>query len=401
MTTNWPEVAWPVARLGEALQALALDHPDELLAPVPTSGEEEALAGWIEASAARLGLEAEPVEAAYHEVPRLLRSAAPALLRLPVSSAAGPQFLVLLGSRGKRCQLLAPGQRTETVPRAQLQAALCQPLEQELAPAVEPVAAAVSGSAAGRQRVRTALLGQLLAGRRLGGCWLVRPGSRAGGLAHAREAGLLRLGAVWLAAQVLEYVLWIVSWGLLGTLSLQGDLDTGWLAGWLLLLLSTIPCRLLGTWTAGSLALAAGGLLKRRLLVGALNLDLDETRHQGAGQLLGRVYDVAAVETLALSGGLLAVSAGLGLVAAGVVLALAGAVGLLALLLLWLGVAVALAWRYYRRRRRWTEERLALTDALVSTRPATRKPSSAPSGLSRSWRRSTRTATSRASACRH
>jgi ATP-binding cassette subfamily B protein len=107
-------------------------------------------------------------------------------------------------------------------------------------------------------------------------------------------------------------------------------------------------------------------LLKRRLLVGALGLDLDETRHQGAGQLLGRVLESAAVETLALAGGLLAVSAVLGLGAAAVVLVLGAGAGLLVpLLLLWLGFALGLGWRYYRRRRRWTEERLAMTDALV------------------------------------
>ena len=63
--------------------------------------------------------------------------------------------------------------------------------------------------------------------------------------------------------------------------ALQGRFDTGSLLAWALLLLTLIPCRLLATWWQGRLAISAGGLLKQWLLSGALQLDLEETRHQG------------------------------------------------------------------------------------------------------------------------
>src|SRR5829696_1727756 len=71
------------------------------------------------------------------------------------------------------------------------------------------------------------------------------------------------------------------------------------------LLMTTIPLRLLATWSGALFAIGAGGLLKQRLLYGALRLEPEEVRHEGVGHLLGRVFEGEAVETLALGGGLL------------------------------------------------------------------------------------------------
>src|SRR5207237_2834005 len=112
--------------------------------------------------------------------------------------------------------------------------------------------------------------------------------------------------------------------------------DHGWLLAWALLLLTLVPLRLLVTWSQGWLAIAAGGLLKRRLLAGALRLEPEEIRQQGAGQLLGRVIESEAVEALALSGGVLGLVSGLELAMAAALSAGAGG-GRQALLLLgWL-----------------------------------------------------------------
>jgi len=73
----------------------------------------------------------------------------------------------------------------------------------------------------------------------------------------------------------------------------------------------------------GRLAIDAGALLKRRLLHGALRLEPEEIRHEGAGQLLGRVIEAQAIEALALSGGFLSLVAGLELAIAAVVLSAA------------------------------------------------------------------------------
>ena len=122
-----------------------------------------------------------------------------------------------------------------------------------------------------------------------------------------------------LALHAAQFALWILSWVIVGRGALQGRTDWGWLTAWALLLATVVPLQLWTTWMQGSVALAVGRLLKERLLVGALRLDPEDIRHQGAGQLLGRVLESDAVESLAIGGGLQAGLAGVEIVmAAGV-----------------------------------------------------------------------------------
>ena len=131
---------------------------------------------------------------------------------------------------------------------------------------------------------------------------------------------------MWLGvAHFLEYLLLMAAWWLMGQAALSGRLDRGWLLAWVLLLFTLIPLRLLSTWLQGLMGIGVGGLLKLRLLAGALRLEPDEIRHQGAGELLGRVIESDAVESLALSGGFLALVAAIELaMSAGVLYAGAG-----------------------------------------------------------------------------
>ncbi len=92
-------------------------------------------------------------------------------------------------------------------------------------------------------------------------------------------------------------------------MSLNPRGNQSWLWLWSLLLLTLVPLRVLITWLQGRIAITAGARLKQRLFFGALRLDPDSIRHQGAGQLLGRVIETEAVESLALSGGFLALVA--------------------------------------------------------------------------------------------
>jgi ATP-binding cassette subfamily B protein len=127
-----------------------------------------------------------------------------------------------------------------------------------------------------------------------------------------------------------------------------------------------IPLRLLTTSLSGLFSIRAGTILKRRLLFGALQLDPDEVRHLGTGQLLGRVLESEVVESMALTGGFLGITAVLELVFAGFVLG-AGA-GSLLLVILLLGSTLGACWlglSYYRRRNSWTQHRLEMTNDLV------------------------------------
>jgi ATP-binding cassette subfamily B protein len=147
---------------------------------------------------------------------------------------------------------------------------------------------------------------------------------------------------------------------------LNGHVGATTLAAWALLLVLLVPCRLLAGWLEGRIAITAGALLKRQLLQGALRLAPEEVRHQGAGQLLGRVLECEAIETLALTGGLLALVATAEAIVA--LPALANGAAPIAqplLLAAWLALTLALARRYLRQRAGWSATRLAMTHDLV------------------------------------
>src|SRR4051812_46878788 len=104
-------LAWPVGRLGEVLAGLArlqgwrLRRPEAPVCPADLAYDRpEALHGWLEAAAAWLGVEAEPVEVPYAEVASLISVAGPALLCLPGQEK--PSFLAVLGRRRRRVLLL-------------------------------------------------------------------------------------------------------------------------------------------------------------------------------------------------------------------------------------------------------------------------------------------------------
>ena len=371
MTAGLTDITWPASRLGEAMDALSQhsglggkstpgDGPPAKLLAEGT----ERLGPWIEAAAAWLGLEAEPVQAPYAELEEFLRGAGPALLGVPADSET--RFLVLLGGGRQRVSLLTPELARVAVAPDAIRSVLCREYEGRFAGLIDDILAEAGARGRRRGRARQAVLRQLLVTARVGGCWLIRPAPSRGFLAQAREAHLPGLLFTLVGAHTCEYGLWILSWWLLGWMTLNGRLEFGWLMAWLLLLLTLIPCRLLTTSTSGRLAIQAGALLKRRLLFGALRLEPDEIRHLGIGQLLGRVLESAAIESVALGGGLLALTALIELVLAGFVLgAGAGSWGHVALLVGMTVVASCLGLGYYRRQRRWTDERLQLTNDLV------------------------------------
>jgi ATP-binding cassette, subfamily B, bacterial len=371
MRGDLDQLAWPISRLGEACAALARTRglsPRSVEPSTPPQGlahsDSEALARWIEAAAACLGLEAEPVEASYAEVERLVQGAGPALLRLPADGE--PRFLALLGGRRRAVAILGPDRAVHRLRPEVIRAALCQALERPLVAGIDRLLSEAGVPKRRQAQARAAILRERLSPVRIDGCWLLRlpPGSSI--WRQVRYANLARRLLVLIGAHTGQYLLWLLSWWVVGRGALEGRLDWGWLLAWALLLLTMVPFRLLATWSQGLFALGAGGLLKQRLLYGTLRLEPEEMRHQGAGQLLGRVIESEAVESLALSGGFLALIAGIELVMAAAVLGLgAGGLPHALLLLGWGALALLLGWRYFQHRRHWTEARFGMTHDLV------------------------------------
>lgn len=373
------EVCWPRARLGRALMALAghcgwqeevaEDDPFEPGSPPPemtgeTGDKGAAVESWLTAAARRLGVDVEPVSTTYDDLDRLLRDGGPAILRLPAED--GERYGLLVGGRGDAVMLLAPDGECRQQPLESVRAALAGRLEEQLAADVEKMLEVVGVVDRRRSRARRALLSQRLGSRLIPAGWLLRlpPGASAG--QQVRHAGLLRYLITFVGAYTIQHLLFLLSWWVIGRAALQQRLEAGWFWAWLLILLTIIPFRLLLTRAQGLLALQAGARLKQRLLAGVLRLEPDEVRHQGMGQLLGRVVESEAIESLALRGGFLGAVAVVELAVAAFVLALGAGGGAHVLLLLaWSSLAALLAWRTYRRRVAWTETRLAMTHDLV------------------------------------
>jgi ATP-binding cassette subfamily B protein len=370
MNESLMKISWPVSSLGEALEALA--RRSELSADpagVPSQAQnleddDEALGRWIEAAARGMNLEAKPFFCSYDELERMVMAGAPALLRLHTD--AGIRFLVMLGTRRRAIHIL-DSQLKEHYVRPSL---VCAALRDELATPLEPqlnlLLERIGVSRRKRERARDAILRERLSAATVGGGWLLHHSPGADFTRQLRRAGVLRDSIALAASHAVQYALWLLAWWVVGRGALEGRLDYGWLAAWVLLLLTLIPLRLYTTWTQGTLAIKAGGLLKQRLLYGALRLEPEQTRTEGTGQFLGRIIETEAVESLALSGGFLGLLAGIELCISAWVLSRGSAGWPHSLLLLaWVAVTLFVCWRYFKKRQRWMRSRMWLTNELV------------------------------------
>lgn len=366
MSFEWA-LWWPLDRLGDGLEQLAraaglcAGAAQPLGAPDPGAADPAAEARrWIDWAGAQLGLELEPVECPLPGLGTLLRDAGPAVL--PYADERGLGFFLQIGPG----RLLAPDGGVRRVPRAALRDAMARHREAPHAPAIDALLAQAAVTPRRRAAVRAALLAERLAGERIGPCWMLRLPAGAPLRALARAERLPRRLAAVLALFAAGHALEIAGWRIVGEAALDGRLDFGWIAAWLLMLGSLLPLRVGGAWLQARFALDAGRLLKARLFAGALRLDLDRVRVLGVGQWLGRVIEAQALEALAIGGALAVAVALVELALAGWVLAHGAAPGWhLALLGAGLVVTAGLAGRYAGRLRAWTTNRLDLTERLV------------------------------------
>jgi len=366
------DASWPAEQLGDAMRALAersgIRTTGARTAIPPRRVIDDphgAIERWLEAAAEAIGVDAENVSIPYPEVEAGLSRLGPGIVGM--RTRTGPRFVAILGRRRRRSvQVLGPDLSVRTIPIEAMRSALCEPIEAEVAEPVDELLEAASVAAPRRERARRALLAQALAQAVVGPCWIVRPPASASIRDLARDAGVGRTIVALVAVHALAYLLFLAGWWLVGAGALAGRIDLGTLLAWALVLLTTVPLRAAETWLQGAIAIRAGRVLKQKLLEGALRLDPDEIRHQGAGQLLGRVLDSQAVEALALGGGITSLVALVELALAAVVLAL-GAGGGLSVLALAVAVAVlvSLARRFERTLDRWTSARIEMTHDLV------------------------------------
>jgi ATP-binding cassette, subfamily B, bacterial len=364
------QFAWPLAQLGDAIEALARKcglAPRSVELSVPPADlerDDQPIGAWIEATADWLGIEAESVEASYADIKQLIGGTEPILLRLP--SDGRPTFLAIVGRTGHATSILAPDLKIHQLRPEQIRAALCHDLEAPMVAEVDQMLTSVGVPVSRRVQARDAILRQRLSMAQIAGCWRLRPAPSAGFWLHACRIHLPHIALTFMGMYAIQYALWQICLWIIARGALGGRLELGWLLAWALILITIIPLRSVGVWAHGQLITGIGSLLKQRIMYGILRLAPEEIRHQGVGQLLGRVFELEAVETFVAHGALLGLIAGIELVVVAIVLS-NGAGGLFhtLLLLLWLGVGLGIGWRSFRRRQRWTAARLEMTHDLV------------------------------------
>jgi ATP-binding cassette, subfamily B, bacterial len=363
-------LSWPTHRLGEALEALAdkcglpIRFAEPPVCDVSAPDNVDQISSWIETVAVWMGFEVEPTEARYAEVKRLLRDGGPMLVKL--HTGGEPRFLAIISGRGRQIKVLDQNRAARWIPVERARSVLCWKFE---APMIDEVNRLLEEAKVPRRRhnkARRAILAERLVSARFSDCWLLQMPPTSSFMQLVRREGSIRKLISLTGSYLALYLLWILSWFLVGRSAFAGHFDRGWFVAWSLALITIIPLRCLSYWSQASLAIRTGGLLKRRLLSGALRLDTDEVRRQGTGQLMGRVIESEAVESLAMSGGFLALFAGIELIL-GMWILWAGAGG-------WLHVWLLLGWLiptfltcryYYLRRLQWTTARLGLTEELI------------------------------------
>ncbi len=355
------EHAWPRDRLGEGLYALArrAGYPIVVDEPPESPGRADDLNEWVDAAAKWMGVESVAMNVPHPELSPFLRSASATVVGLDPE-----HFLLVVSSGARALEVLGQDGRLHRVARESVARALDQSLSSEAARDVETLFESLPLKSPAKARAR--MVAERLSTESFDHIWLLRPTPAESVYEDIRRARLPELVSIFAAAFLIDFCLFVASWWLIGRGALRGQIDAGWLTAWALLFATMVPFRMISTWYEGRVAVAAGGLLKQRLLIGAMRLDPDETRHDGVGKHLARVLESETIETLAMSGGLTSAAASLQLIVSAVVVGF-GSGGWIhaSLLLATMGACYLVGRRYFLRRRDWTRARLKVSHDVV------------------------------------
>jgi ATP-binding cassette, subfamily B, bacterial len=311
----------------------------------------------------RLDVEGEPIAIPYDDVERTLNQAGPAIVMLP--GAGKLTFLTIPAAGKRRAVVLGSDGRRHRVRISEIASWLRRDFEAPLAPQIEALVAAAGIPTKRRAAAALAIMRDRFGPAPVSHGWLLHLPPGAPFRRHLREALVTRHAVIFSVAYVLQTCVLVATWFMVGRAALEGRFDGGTVFAWTFLLLMLVPLGLVAAWSQGVFAVGAGGVLKRRLLGGALRLQPDETRHQGIGQHLARVIESETVESLTLAGVFYALATAVELLFASAIFIAASLVMHLLLLVITIASTAWLGWRSFERRRCWTEARLELTNDWV------------------------------------
>jgi ATP-binding cassette subfamily B protein len=364
---NLYELCWPAERLSEAAAWLARANglaPARALHTSPALGRE-----WLEnlhITAAAQGFEIEPVSSPFSGLDVFFQNAAPALIPMPIQQEGDAPVFLVLTPHSRRCAVLTPELRKVSFRASEIADAFREPLSaQYLEPAGHLVGLA-DLTPERRQKAVRALIGTWLGAEILPMGWMLRASPGANFVTQVRQSRIVPEVLSWLATYALQDLLFLLGWWLIGRVVLDGQTDAGWVWAWALLLVSVIPFQLASGWAQNQFSQALSVLFKQRLLFGALKLNPDSIRHMGTGQMLERVNESDALESLALGGGLSALISVFQLGVAAAVLSQGVSAALsVGALTLWTLAMLGAGWVNYRSKKQYIDSYRAMTNGMV------------------------------------
>jgi len=289
---------------------------------------------------------------------------APAVVR--VGGGAGA-LLGVVGADGAGIRVIGADGQVVVCDTAALGATLRAPVEADVRAGIEATVERAGIEGPRRAAVADALLRASLGAVRVAEGERLRP-ARPSMWSALRDGGVTGRAAASVVGYLAQLTLVAGLWWVVGARAVATDAGGGGASFGVIaaIIAALVGVRLASSWAAGRLAIDGGAILRQRLLQGLLALDTESTRAQGIGQLLGRVVETEALESLALGGGLMAAAGAFELVTGAVILALGIAAGWqLPLLAVWCVAAALLAAHVQRALARWSRERVSLTHDLV------------------------------------
>jgi len=243
------ELPTVIERVGRWAGSTSVAHSRADAFPAEFS-DATAVGRWIDSIAGKASFEVEQEHLSYRAFRSAMKRLAPLVLR--VTESAQPVFIVVVGCVGKT--VVAVGRDLKRV-RLDCEALRDFLFRVQRSAVLQEIEQLLKHAGVGRGRRRTSLrllLGERLADTRISDCWTLRLGAGASIWQHARDVGQPAGFGQLIIAYAAAYVLWILSWWVLGFSALRGRLDRGWIGVWVLLLVTMVPLRLFTTWMQGS-----------------------------------------------------------------------------------------------------------------------------------------------------
>jgi ATP-binding cassette, subfamily B, bacterial len=348
------ELCWPEAHLCQLMPAFVR------AARLPVSSEAHEGAD-LEAYCDAAGLDCERVALHGDSLAKSLRSFMPGIVVVP-----GVGYLAAIDCKRSWIHILPPSGRLRRLPLS----LLCDALLEQAEPEVLERLRNVLGNAGIPEKRRTgatrAMVGEILGKHQIATGWQIRTSPTGSFTQQLRDTGMWRQMLLFGSSHVAQLACLVAAWISVGRGAISGRTDPGWLVAWALLLLTMAALRALTTSAQGVLAVGAGGLLKQRLLAGALAMDFDFVRGKGTGQLLGTVLEAEGLESLALNTGMASALTVFEAAIAFVVLCLGAAPVLQPILFaICIGAALFLASTYWRARLEVALARLTMMQSLL------------------------------------